>query len=114
MQLEEEKAKQARAKAANATGGEPDDADLLARIEVVREGIYRRLKLPATWADLDDEQVRSDVLLQSTKYPSAFFSSLLRPIPAIHGRDLGTSRCSMLWSASIDRSARELCSAAPP
>lgn len=40
-----------------AAGGEQEDPELLARIGVVREGIYRRMKLLASWADLDDDQV---------------------------------------------------------
>lgn len=54
-QLEEEKAKQA--KAAAGVDGKAGDPELLERIGVVRDGIYKRLKLLATWADLDDEQV---------------------------------------------------------
>lgn len=91
VQLEEEEAKRARVKVANATGGEPDDADLLARIEVVREGIYRRLKLLATWADLDDEQVRSDVFIPVATIISSitiYFSLSSGPLPAIRGRDV--------------------------
>ena len=48
--LEEEKTRRAKAE-------EPEDPELKARIKVVRESIYQRLKLLATWADLDDEQV---------------------------------------------------------
>ena len=53
--LVDEKAKRAKVAAA---GGEQEDPELLARIGVVREGIYRRMKLLASWADLDDDQVR--------------------------------------------------------
>lgn len=53
--LEEEKAKRAKVAAA---GGEQEDPALLARIVVVKEGIYRRMKLLGSWADLDDDQVR--------------------------------------------------------
>lgn len=73
LQLEEEKAKRA-AKAASAKGlgdnasttdesigeitaAQKDDAALATRIAMVRDGIYKRMKLLATWADLDDEQV---------------------------------------------------------
>ncbi|CAN0502743.1 unnamed protein product [Ectocarpus sp. 8 AP-2014] len=52
--LEEEKAKQAKVAAA---GGEQEDPALLARIGVVKDGIYKRMKLLASWADLDDDQV---------------------------------------------------------
>lgn len=65
-QLEQEKSK-ATAKAAAAAGSAGDkeeggevtrkDAELETRIAVVRDGIYKRMKLLATWADLDDEQV---------------------------------------------------------
>lgn len=57
--LEEE-----RKEVAAATGGEAggtnaeQDHELLSRISVVRDGIYRRLKLLGTWADLDDDVVR--------------------------------------------------------
>lgn len=47
--LEEEKARRSKAE-------EPEDPELIARIGVVKDGIYNRLKLLATWADLDDEQ----------------------------------------------------------
>lgn len=47
--LEEEKARRLKAE-------EPEDPELIARIGVVKDGIYNRLKLLATWADLDDEQ----------------------------------------------------------
>lgn len=47
--LEEEKARRSKAE-------EPEDPELVARIGVVKDGIYNRLKLLATWADLDDEQ----------------------------------------------------------
>lgn len=53
--LVDEKAKRAKVAAA---GGEQEDPELLSRIGVVREGIYRRMKLLASWADLDDDHVR--------------------------------------------------------
>lgn len=40
-----------------AAGGEQEDPALLARVGVVKEGIYRRMKLLGSWADLDDDQV---------------------------------------------------------
>ncbi|CAN0251185.1 unnamed protein product, partial [Hapterophycus canaliculatus] len=52
-ELEEEKAKRAKVAAA---GGEQEDPELLARVGVVRDGIYKRMKLLASWADLDDDQ----------------------------------------------------------
>lgn len=69
VKLEEERVKTTVAKAAEnadmkvgegggSASGARADAELLARIAVVQEGIYKRLKLLATWADLDDEQVR--------------------------------------------------------
>ena len=54
MKLHAEKAKRAKVAAA---GGEPEDPELLARIALTRDGMYKRMKLLATWADLDDEQV---------------------------------------------------------
>lgn len=51
MKLEKERAKRTKAR------GEPDDPELFSRMTVVRDGIYKRLKLLASWADLDDEQV---------------------------------------------------------
>ena len=54
IKLLDEKAKRAKVAAA---GGEPEDPELLARIGVTRDGMYKRMKLLATWADLDDEQV---------------------------------------------------------
>lgn len=59
-ELEEEKAKRAKVAAA---GGEQEDPELLARVGVVRDGIYKRMKLLASWADLDDDQVRVDITL---------------------------------------------------
>lgn len=53
-ELVEEKAKRAKVAAA---GGEQEDPALLSRIGVVKEGIYRRMKLLASWADLEDDQV---------------------------------------------------------
>ena len=54
VKLQGEKSKRAKVAAA---GGESEDPELLARLGQVKDGIYKRLKLLATWADLDDEQV---------------------------------------------------------
>lgn len=72
--LMEEKAKRAKVAAA---GGEQEDPELLARIGVVREGIYRRMKLLASWADLDDDQVSFQVIFLSA-YLSFFLFICVR------------------------------------
>lgn len=61
MKLEEERARNKSGGAdgvkAGTGGVRQADAELAARVSVVRNGIYKRLKLLATWADLDDEHV---------------------------------------------------------
>lgn len=59
--LERERARAKSAASAPSAAGSGSirqtDAELASRISVVQNGLYKRLKLVATWADLDDEQV---------------------------------------------------------
>lgn len=74
-----------------AAGGEQEDPELLARIGVVREGIYRRMKLLASWADLDDDKV------SNSKYLSlSTLSSLLTLLSLYISLSLSTSLSILL------------------